>query len=108
MQVTMPRAIDKRYQLARRPGKHKAVLTPIQSCLRAPVIKRIAHRASVKRVSGSAYSQCRKLLDGYLKGIVRDAILYCESGKRKTVSVNDMIHAIRKKGNKVVYSFVDK
>lgn len=96
----MPRPLDKKT-----PVRHKKTRArdPISSCLRRPVIRRIARRAEVKRIADSAFKQCPRLMENYLKSVLKDAILYSTSRNKKTVSFNDMIHALKKRGT-VVYS----
>ena len=50
-----------------------------------PAIRRLARRGGVKRVSQLIYDDARKSMKSFLDKIVRNAVIYAEHAKRKTV-----------------------
>ena len=69
-----------------------------------PAIKRLAHVAGVKQLSGLMYEETRGILVNYLKTLIRDALTYMEHCRRRTLSVKDVEMAInRKQTNKGIF-----
>ena len=69
-----------------------------------PAIRRMARRGGVKRFSGSIYEETRSVLKVFMEEIIRDAIVYCEHNKRKTVSVFDVVYSLNRHG-RTIYGF---
>lgn len=63
-----------------------------------PAIRRLARRGGVKRVSAGVYSEVNTMAKAKLEGLIRDAVTYCNHGKRKTVSCQDVLYALKKQG----------
>ena len=63
-----------------------------------PAIRRMARRGGVKRISTDIYAYTRKVLLGFLKKTLYDAITYTEHGKRKTVTATDVVYALKRQG----------
>ncbi|KAJ7697456.1 hypothetical protein B0H17DRAFT_1052243 [Mycena rosella] len=63
-----------------------------------PAIKRLARRGGVKRMSGLVFEETRGSLHTYLKGVVRDTVLYTGHADRTTVSSEDVKRALRWSG----------
>lgn len=64
-----------------------------------PAIRRLARRGGVKRISGKIYDETREVLkEGLLEKIIRDAVIYTEHAKRKTVTLMDVIYSLKKNG----------
>ena len=61
-------------------------------------IRRLARRGGVKRIAGPVHGEVRDVLRRFAEGVVRDATAYTEHGKRRTVSVGDIVQALRKRG----------
>ncbi|CAH0386032.1 unnamed protein product [Bemisia tabaci] len=61
-------------------------------------IRRLARRAGVKRVSELIYRETRGIIKIFLTNIIHDAITYMEHARRKTVTVVDVIYALRRQG----------
>lgn len=61
-------------------------------------ILRIARRGGATRVSGLVYPEIRSVIAGYLNIVLRDAVLYMESGRRKTLSGEDVKMALHRHG----------
>jgi len=64
-----------------------------------PALRRLARRGGVKRISGLIYDEVRVVLRDWLQGVVKDAIVYMEHGRRKTVMASDVVNALKKRGD---------
>jgi histone H4 len=69
-----------------------------------PAIRRLARRGGVKRLSGAIYDECRGVLKTFLDTVIRDAAFYTEHARRRTISVQDVIFALKRQG-RVLYGF---
>ena len=69
-----------------------------------PAIRRLARRGGVKRISNGIYDETRIILREFLKLAIQDAVTYTEYCKRKTVSAQDVIFALKRRGN-TLYGF---
>ena len=69
-----------------------------------PAIRRIARRGGVKRISNSIYEETRIVLKNFLEAVIRDAIVYTEHARRKTVIAMDIIYALKRQGRSL-YGF---
>jgi len=69
-----------------------------------PDIRRLARRGGVKRISGMIYEETRAVLKAHLEKILADCVAYCEHARRKTVTVTDVIFALRRLG-RPIYGF---
>jgi len=67
-------------------------------------IRRLARRGGVKRISGTIYTDIRTELKARLNVILRNVVTITEHSKRKTVTVTDVIFALRRLGTPV-YGF---
>merc|ERR1711907_389427 len=76
----------------------KKVLKANASSVSQGSIRRLARRGGVKRIAGPVYGEVRDVLRRFVDGVVRDATAYTEHAKHKTVSVQDIIAALRKRG----------
>ena len=63
-----------------------------------PAIRRLARRGGVKRISQLIYEETRSILRSFLEKVLKDAIIYTEHGKRKTVTSLDVIYALKRQG----------
>ena len=72
-----------------------------------PAIRRLARRGGVKRISGYIYEETRGVLRAFLENVISDTIVYTQYAKRKTVTVNDVLYALKRQG-KTLYGFEDK
>ena len=72
-----------------------------------PTIRRLARRGGVKRISKGVYDETRGVLKEFLQRTIRDAIIYTEYVKRKTVTVNDILFSLKKQGQ-ILYGFETK
>ncbi|WP_411023492.1 histone H4, partial [Salmonella sp. s51228] len=58
-------------------------------------IRRLARRGGVKRISSLMYDEVRQVLKLFLESLLKDAVLYAEHAKRKTVTTIDVIYALK-------------
>lgn len=77
---------------------------PIIEKIRWPEIRRLARRGGVKRIAMSMYSETRDSLRYFLENLIRDVVLYTVHGKRKTVTVFDVVYALKRQG-RTMYGF---
>jgi histone H4 len=69
-----------------------------------PAIRRLARKGGVKRMSGMIYEEIRCVTKMFLESVLRDAITYTEHAKRKTVTSNDVVYALKRQG-RTLYGF---
>jgi histone H4 len=67
-------------------------------------IRRLARRGGVKRMSSTVYDEIRVALKQYLEKLIRDAILYAEHGRRRTMTAMDVVYA-SKRQNRTLYGY---
>ena len=75
--------------------RHRMILRENIQGITKPAIRRLARRGGVKRISGLIYEETRRVLKEFLTGIIHDAIQYTECARRKTVTVLDVVHALK-------------
>ena len=69
-----------------------------------PAIRRLARRGGVKRISGTIYEETRNTLKTFLENVIRDAVVYTEHSRRKTVTAMDVVYALKRQG-RCLYGF---
>jgi histone H4 len=69
-----------------------------------PAIRRLARRGGIKRLSGLVYEETREVLKDFMTNVIRDAISYTEHARRRTVTANDVVMALRRRG-RTLYGF---
>jgi histone H4 len=84
--------------------RHRKILRDNIRGITKPAIRRLARRGGVKRISDLVYEETRGVLKVFLENLIRDAITYTEHSQRKTVTTNDVVHALKKQG-RVMYGF---
>lgn len=67
-------------------------------------ICRLARRGGVKRIAGGCYEETRGVLKIFLEKVLRDAIMYSDHAKRKTVTSMDVVYALKRQG-RTLYGF---
>lgn len=72
--------------------------------LKKTTIRKLARRGGVKRISNSVYKGVREAAEKIMKTLVRDASVYADGCKRKTVTAMDVVFALKKNG-KTLYGF---
>jgi histone H4 len=84
-------------------GERKVYRNTVQGVTKG-AIRRLARRGGVKRISGLCYEEVRGTVVVFVKGVVQDAIIYMEHAGRKTVTVMDIVHALKRQG-RTLYGF---
>lgn len=84
--------------------RHRKVLRDNIQGITKPAIKRLARRGGVKRISGLIYEETRGVLKVFLEHVIRDAVLYTEYSRRKTVTALDVVYALKRQG-RTLYGF---
>ena len=74
------------------------------SSISQPSIRRLARRGGVRRISGLVYEEARKSLKAFLADLLRDTLVYTVHAKRKTVTVMDVVYALKRQG-RTLYGF---
>ena len=69
-----------------------------------PAIRRLARRGGVKRISALIYDETRMVIRNFLENVIKDAIVYTEHSKRKTVTAMDVVYALKRQG-RCIYGF---
>ena len=84
--------------------RHRKILRDNIQGVTKPAIRRLARRAGVKRLSGMIYEETRGVLKVFLERVIRDAVVYCEHSRRKTVTTMDVVYAAKRQG-RTLYGF---
>jgi len=84
--------------------RHKKIMRNNLQGITKPSIRRLARRGGVKRVNGGCYEECRANLSSFLNTIVADAVTYMEHSRRKTVTLQDVVLALKRNGH-TLYGF---
>ena len=84
--------------------RHRKVLRDNIQGITKPAIRRVVRRAGVKRMSKLVYEETRGVLKVFLEDVVRDAVTFTEHARRKTVTVGDILYALKRQG-KTLYGF---
>lgn len=63
-----------------------------------PAIRRLARRGGVKRIGTGVYEEMRRNIRAFVKSTLADATKFTEHARRKTVTVQDMIEALKHQG----------
>jgi histone H4 len=80
--------------------RHRKMLRDNIMGITKPAIRRLARRGGVKRISGLIYEETRSVLKQFLEGVIHNAIMYTDHAKRKTVTVMDIVYALKKQQGK--------
>ena len=75
--------------------RHRKVTRDNLQGITKPAIKRLARAGSVKQVSGLLYDETRNILQEFLNGVVKDATIYTEHARRKTLTAFDAVQALK-------------
>ncbi|KAM0154230.1 hypothetical protein ACHAQE_006092 [Botrytis cinerea] len=94
---------------ASRSRRHRKVLKDNINGITKGDIRRLARRGGVKRISSMIYGDVREAIKSRLNDVLKDCVALVEHSKRKTVTVNDVIWALRRQG-RPIYGFdnIDK
>ncbi|KAI1458067.1 histone-fold-containing protein [Annulohypoxylon moriforme] len=86
--------------------RHRKILRDNIQGITKPAIRRLARRGGVKRISAQIYDEVRVALRARLEHVIRDCVIYTEYRQRKTVTINDVLHSLRRIG-RPIYGFDD-
>ena len=86
------------------PRRHRKVLRDNIQGITKPAIRRLARKGGVKRISGLIYEETRGVLKVFLENVIRDAAMYTEHARRKTVTAMDIVYALKRQG-RTLYGF---
>ncbi|KAK0641582.1 histone-fold-containing protein [Cercophora newfieldiana] len=84
--------------------RHRRIIKDTIRGITKPAIRRLARRGGVKRISAGIYEDIRGEIKARLELIIRDVVTYTEYRNAKTVTVKDVIFALRRLG-KPIYGF---
>lgn len=84
-------------------GERKVYRNTVQGVTKGD-IRRLARRGGIKRLSGLCYEEVRGTLVIFLKHVVEDAVIYMEHAGHRTVTVMDVVHALKRQG-RTLYGF---
>ena len=83
------------------PKRHRKVIRDSIKGITKPAIRRLARRGGVKRISGLVYEETHGVLKAFLGNVIRSAVTYTEYRRAKTVSVMDVVQALRQQGRPI-------
>ena len=83
---------------------HQKVLRDNIQGITKPVIRRLARRGGVKRISVLIYEETRRVLRVFLEKLIRDCLTYAGHAGRLTVTAMDVVRALKHQG-KTLYGF---
>ncbi|KAI2637211.1 histone-fold-containing protein [Hypomontagnella submonticulosa] len=86
--------------------RHRKILRDNIRGITKPAIRRLARRGGVKRISAQIYDEVRVALKARLEEIIRDCVVYTEYRQRKTVTIYDVVHSLKRLG-RPIYGFDD-
>ncbi|KAI1738766.1 histone-fold-containing protein [Xylaria scruposa] len=86
--------------------RHRKILRDNILGITKPAIRRLARRGGVKRISATIYEEIRVALKQRLEEIIKDCVTYTEYRQAKTVTINDVLHSLRRQG-RPIYGFDD-
>jgi len=84
--------------------RHRKVLRDNIRGITKGDIRRLGRRGGVKRISAMIYDEIRKALSDRVRLLIKDCVIFVEHSKRKTVTVSDVIFALKRLGNPI-YGF---
>lgn len=71
-----------------------------------PAIRRLCRKGGVKRICNLMYEETRCLVKGFMENIIADALAYVEHARRKTITYEDVLYALKRQGI-TLYGFSD-
>jgi len=87
----------------KQPARHRKIRKEPLQGITKPAIRRLARRGGVKRISGSIYEETRTVLQDLLQDLIKNAVVYTEHARRKTVTLADIVAASKLSG-KILYA----
>lgn len=86
------------------PKRHSVLGKRVYDISRS-ALKRLARRGGVKRIAGVVYPEVQNLLVEFLRGVIKDAFVFMEYSRRKTVTAMDVVYALKRNGHMTLYGF---
>lgn len=83
--------------------RHRRYLRDNIQGITKPAIRRLARRGGVKRVSGLVYDEARGVLRTFLEETISDAVTYSDHARRKTVTAQDVLYALKRRGRQLYF-----
>ncbi|KAL7950199.1 histone-fold-containing protein [Trichoderma barbatum] len=83
--------------------RHRKIIKETIEGITKPAIRRLARRGGVKRISAMIYDEARTALKGFLEEVLRDVVLYVEHRNAKTVTLEDVLHSLKRRGRTLYY-----
>ncbi|CCF33487.1 histone H4 [Colletotrichum higginsianum] len=84
--------------------RHRKIQKDCIKGITKPAIRRLARRGGVKRISATIYDEARGALKSWLEAVLGDCITYTEHRGAKTITIHDVLHALRRRGTPI-YGF---
>ncbi|RIB30345.1 histone-fold-containing protein [Gigaspora rosea] len=84
--------------------RHRKILRENIKGITKPDLRRLARRGGVKRISAGVYEEARNALKIFLHEVLRDVVSYVEYKNKKTISVMEVLLALKKRG-RTLYGF---
>lgn len=84
--------------------RHRKVLRDNIQGVTNAAIRKLARRGGVKRMSGAIYEETREALKAFLEPVIRKSIVYMEHANRKTVTIRDVISALKQEAGVTLYT----
>lgn len=81
--------------------RHRKVIRDSIQGVTNPSIRRLARRGGVKRISRLMYEETRGVLQESLKKVIQNAVTYMIHARRKTVTANDVVLALKREGRTI-------
>lgn len=78
----------------RAPVRHRRVL--LSNKLSKGAVRRLARRGGVVRLSAGMAAETNKIFREFLTGLIRDVVTYTEHANRRTVTISDVLQAVKK------------
>ena len=72
-----------------------------QVTIRKASIRRLARRCGARRISACVYRELEGVLRTFLENILRDAIVYTDHARRRTVMERDIVCSVQRRGRKI-------
>lgn len=78
--------------------KHRMIVRDTIQGITAPAIARICQTAGIKRISGLIYAEFRGIMKVFVEDTLKDALVFCEHSRRRTLQEGDLDAALQVSG----------
>lgn len=82
--------------------RHKKPVADVIKGITSPSLRRLARRGGVKRISAKIYDHSRTLLKVFIDSVIYYALMYKDCLGRKTISLKDVVLALKRRGNMLI------